>query len=85
MKSVLLICYILISCSASHAQWFWIKPLPQGNRLQSVHFINNNVGFAVGYRGVILKTTNGGVSWEFQTTIATNDLSSVYFVNNDTF
>ncbi|HEY5533426.1 MAG TPA: hypothetical protein VIL99_00590 [Ignavibacteria bacterium] len=31
--------------------------------LYSVHFVNNNLGFAVGDSGIILKTIDGGTNW----------------------
>jgi fibro-slime domain-containing protein len=33
------------------------------NDLFGVHFLNNNLGYAVGANGMILKTTTGGASW----------------------
>ena len=38
-----------------NAQWFWQNPLPQGNDLYSVDFIDSNFGWIVGYYGTILK------------------------------
>lgn len=34
--------------------------------LMSVNFVNNTTGWIVGYNGVILKTTNGGLNWNNQ-------------------
>jgi len=34
--------------------------------LYSVCFTNNNNGYAVGWYGVILNTTNGGTTWTLQ-------------------
>ena len=28
--------------------WFWQNPLPQGNKLRAVHFVNATMGTAVG-------------------------------------
>ena len=44
-------------------QWFWQNPLPQGNPLTSIKFTDANTGYAVGYYGTIIKTTNGGSNW----------------------
>ena len=30
--------------------WFWQNPLPQGNTLNSVKFVNLSVGWAVGWQ-----------------------------------
>ncbi|MFZ2865527.1 MAG: YCF48-related protein [Ignavibacteriaceae bacterium] len=40
--------------------------------------------WAVGNTGKILKTTNGGTNWTTQSSGTTNDLYSVYFVNETT-
>jgi hypothetical protein len=38
--------------------WEWQSSKPQGNLLQSVYFVDNLTGYAVGYYGTILKTFN---------------------------
>ena len=43
--------------------WFWQNPLPQGNDLFDVEFVNQNFGWAVGFSGTIIKTIDGGVNW----------------------
>ena len=66
------------------SQWVWQNPLPQGNYLQSVKFINNNTGWTAGRAGTILKTTNAGTNWYFQISGITEDLHSISFVNYQT-
>ena len=53
-----------IAAGSSSRQWVWQNRLPQGNTLQDFSFIDTNNGFAVGARGTILKTTDGGNNWE---------------------
>jgi photosystem II stability/assembly factor-like uncharacterized protein len=43
--------------------WLWGNPLPQGNTLRAMAFYGTT-GFAVGDFGTLLKTTDGGASWE---------------------
>lgn len=43
--------------------WYWQNPLPQGNFLEAVSFYDESIGMAVGARGNVLHTTDGGVSW----------------------
>ena len=40
----------LVFCMELYAQneWFWQYPLPQGNNLYSVQFLDENFGWAVG-------------------------------------
>ena len=49
--------------------------------LNSVYFINNNLGFIVG--SIILKTTDGGTSWDIKT-IEDSYFKSVYFADEYT-
>ena len=67
----LLICLFFQFCfcgsAASQSQeWFWQNPLPQGNLLRAVHFVNATTGTAVGDVGTILRTTDGGSTWTEQ-------------------
>ena len=62
MKKVFIL-FCLIIYSSAYAQWFWQNPLPQGNLLISCNFTDSNTGWAVGYGGTIIKTTDGGESW----------------------
>jgi len=66
MKTLFLLCLsLLLTSIPTNAQegWFWQNPLPQGNNLNSIHFIDSNIGWAVGHTGTVLKTTNGGTDW----------------------
>lgn len=62
--------------------------------LQSVHFVNETVGYAVGWKynlnnfstsTLIIKTADGGLTWDYQTA-GTQDfqLRSVFFINENT-
>lgn len=37
--------------------WFWQNPLPQGNTLSGVSFVDATTGTAVGRGGTVLRTT----------------------------
>jgi photosystem II stability/assembly factor-like uncharacterized protein len=52
--------------------------------LLDMHFVDDKVGYCVGYSGKILKTTDGGQNWVLQTSNTTEDLRAVYFVDIDT-
>ncbi|MEO7969830.1 MAG: YCF48-related protein, partial [bacterium] len=67
----------------SHAQqlpaWQWQNPLPQGNALNSVKFANDKThGWAIGSDGSILRTRNGGFTWEAQISPAATTLYGLY-------
>ncbi len=44
-------------------EFSWRLPTPQGNPLGGTDFESATVGYAVGWRGTVLVTTDGGVSW----------------------
>jgi photosystem II stability/assembly factor-like uncharacterized protein len=52
--------------------------------LYGVYFVNENVGWVVGAGGKILKTADGGASFEAQTSYTTEQLHAVYFVDSTT-
>ncbi|MCB0729093.1 MAG: T9SS type A sorting domain-containing protein, partial [Ignavibacteriae bacterium] len=53
-------------------------PLPQGNDLNAVKFIDVNTGWAVGDKGTILKTTNSGINWRILNCPVTEDLNDIF-------
>ena len=44
--------------------YVWTNPKPQGNNLNGTFFIDSLKGWCVGNVGTVLKTTDGGYSWE---------------------
>lgn len=61
----------------------WLETTFPCFQLNSVFFINSNVGWTVGANGSIYKTTNAGVAWTLQTSGTTQTLNSVHFVNEN--
>lgn len=60
----------------------WQNPLPQGNPLRDVFFTGPMTGWAVGDRGAILRTMNGGTDWHQQPSGINNDLHSLHFTDS---
>lgn len=58
--------------------WKWLYPRPQGNDLNSVYFVDNNIGYVVGDSGTIIKTIDGGMSWSI---LNTNSLGHLYSIH----
>ena len=98
MQRIATVSVILLSlCTNLNGQdgWVWQNPLPQGNDLLNVQLIDQNTGFAVGRHGTLLKTTDGGATWNIQTieienpwgdppTVeVTEDLRCIYFFTRD--
>lgn len=67
-----------------HAQWWEQQsPLPTSAALRAVHFADAQNGWIGGSVQTILKTTNGGMSWNLQYTGAPWDtIFSISFVNS---
>ena len=87
MKKIIFTLFIIhISLIIAIAQntWFWQNPLPQGNSLNCVKFVNSNTGWAVGYHGTIIKTIDGGNNWTLISSGTMIELTSVYFTNEYT-
>lgn len=59
----MLILGVLLAISAFAGEWEWQNPLPQGNSLYDVEFVNDDLGWAVGLSGTLLKTSDGGATW----------------------
>ncbi len=58
---------LLLLKSSSHSQelWRWQNPLPQGNVLSDICFVDSMRGWAVGGSGTVLRTTNAGEQWHY--------------------
>lgn len=55
---------ILVQSDETRA-WEWQNPLPTGNGLWDVDFVDANHGWIAGEQGTMLRTTDGGRSWKF--------------------
>lgn len=49
--------------------------------LNSVFFVNSNLGFCAGSSGTILRSNDSGISWEVLNTGVSSTLQSIFFVN----
>jgi photosystem II stability/assembly factor-like uncharacterized protein len=63
--------------------WTWQKPFPQWNHLRSVKAVNANTLFAVGELGTIVKTTDGGRTWNRLVGETVNNLRGTWFANEN--
>ena len=52
--------------------------------LKDVFFANNQTGWAVGDDGIIVNTTDGGLTWTTQTSGTTEKLRAVFFIDTNT-
>lgn len=60
---------------------YWVVKYPQA--FNSTYLINDNVGWAVGEQGIIVKSTDGGTNWSYLASGTDKGLKSVFFVNEN--
>jgi photosystem II stability/assembly factor-like uncharacterized protein len=82
MKKLLFTITLSFIISCSFAQWEWQNPLPQGNSLNSLSVIEDEI-WAVGENGTIIYSPDGGISWELQNSDISEHLNDVCFVDSE--
>src|SRR5262245_20606791 len=73
--------FLFLFAGISNAQWVK-QPSPTTSDLYDVDFANKNTDFAVGTRGVVVKTTDGGVNWQLLKSPTSDDLVSVTVIDS---
>ena len=81
LKISLLVFILSITISA---QWEWKNPHPQANTILDSYFTDDLNGWAVGYYGALIRTTDGGENWEHIQMPINTHLSSIQFIDNNT-
>jgi len=81
--SVFLISIIFLT-QPLHSQWYWQSPVPSGNELQGIKFLNNQTGYITGVLGSIMKTTNGGENYSILNSNMSELLYSIDFADMNT-
>lgn len=83
LKTLLVSCLTILVVQSSKSQdiarWQWINPRPTPNNLTDLQMLDAQTGWAVGYFGTILKTEDGGQTWNPQFSEFTNHLNGVHF------
>ncbi|MFP4471125.1 MAG: YCF48-related protein, partial [Bacteroidales bacterium] len=83
MKNLILFFTLAVMIMPLRAQFSWVNPLPQGNTLNAIHFIDNQNGWAVGDHGTLLKTADGGSGWQIVGSPVNENLQDVFFLHQD--
>ena len=80
--ATLLITMVLLPRAAyALGAWEWLNPRPTGAVLNAVAFPNASCGWAVGDGGTIVRTTDGGTTWDSQFSPTGRTLLAVCFVD----
>jgi photosystem II stability/assembly factor-like uncharacterized protein len=84
LSFLIVLCTLTLSSIKAQQSWHWQNPLPQGNDLESVHSFSQTTAIAVGAAGTIIKTTDGGCSWDSKNSGTDEWLFDVFFVDSQT-
>lgn len=69
---------------AQNSDWQYRNPYPQNN-FYKIKFFNQNTGLIAGEGGYILKTTNGGASFQFLSTNTSAIIYDMHFLSQQIF
>ena len=78
----IMLCLSIPTLSAFAQGWEWQYPSPQANNLYTVSFVNDRLGWAAGYDGTILHTTNSGENWSFQSVDTRMRITDITFIDS---
>lgn len=81
-KSIILFIVCINFVRFTNAQWQPQNFLPQGNHLTSVFFTSSEKGWAAGEMGTILKTTDGGNTWDIVYAGSQRKINALYFLSD---
>ena len=79
MKKSILVLGFVLTTTIAFTQWEWQYPVPQGNALNDIFYINQNTGWAVGDAGTIIRSEDGGLSYEVINYPTSHNLWAVEF------
>ena len=83
MKRFFLFAITLFILNAVNAQWFTLNSGVTVD-LNDIFFVDASTGYSVGGYGMIIKTTDGGITWQQKNSGTTNWLHSVFFTDAST-
>jgi len=85
MKNIIIFLFTFLLFNNVNSQdWKWKNPLPTGNQLNCVEFIDSSTAYAIGNFGTILKTTDGGLNWDIQESGTNINLFTMSVIDKDT-
>jgi len=78
MLSLMVVLLVLVMVqpvfAAHEAHWDWLPQEIVDEEMNAIYFADSNNGWAVGFEGTILHTSDGGVNWVQQTSGTGDDL-----------
>ena len=79
---IISVLFVFQTLYSQQQNWTWQNPLPQGNDLYHINVINENLIFAVGNGGTVIKSADGGNTWTILNTGTTKNLRQADFLQN---
>ncbi len=76
--------FLYTETSLAQSGWYQQPPWPTTEFLSGVATPDSNTIVAAGYRGTIVRSTDGGATWTQQVSGTTNNLTAVSFVDANT-
>lgn len=67
----------------SENNWCWQNPVPQGNDINDMHVVDSETTWLVGDAGIVLKTEDGGSTWNAKDVGTSENLYGIHFVSNE--
>ena len=77
-------CTIAFTYPSYSQQWDLKNPLPTNANLNDVYLMNHDTGYVCGAYQTILKTINGGLTWQRKSIAGDNQLNAIAFSSTDT-
>ncbi len=84
IKLILFYFFIGVNLLFAQSGWFWQNPVPTGNDLNCLTFVNSNTGYLTGNLGTVAKTTDRGNTWRNLYTKTIVNLNSNFFTDENT-
>jgi photosystem II stability/assembly factor-like uncharacterized protein len=82
VRAVVVVLMMMGSVPSAWSQASWNRlSTPTKTPLRSLSFVDSLTGWVAGREGVILKTSNGGASWETQHANPTVDITQIFMLN----
>jgi photosystem II stability/assembly factor-like uncharacterized protein len=83
-QKILLAFALMVSLqSAAQASWSMVLEEYTGMRYDDVFFLNENLGWAAGSGGIVMKTTDGGDNWNMQLELEDTYIRNIEFLNEN--
>ncbi len=84
MKKIFFIALYISVSNITFAQNGWVTQYVNFLEILDFCMVDANVGYACGSNGMIIKTTNGGDNWSYQSSPISNGYSEIFFADANT-